>query len=386
MHIDGFRHHFAISLVAFALAAPLAPVWIGPSVATVSAASPLAATLSVLASPVEVANAGPGSFATAIDGQTLFAGDTLRTGPGGMALLTFFDGSESQLGGESQVRVERLEANPAPQIALLQTAGVSVNHVVPMPPGGSFRTETPVATGLVRGTSYIVIVAPGLTCGPGGDQSCTTSMILLTDRNGHVGRVDVKALGSSAESVQLASAGDAAAASRSTTTAARMDSAALAQLEAVAHVGGDPTASRTTEQAARAIAARLADQLVVGTTPDGGSGSPLTLETISAPSTSSAAAIGQESATSNSGPGSGPATTLSQSVARTDNHSDNASPAAAPVTPVAAASRTGSPPSTTPGRADSGTSTPASSAVSAASTTTSRTESSAQSTTPPSAA
>src|SRR5260370_40640938 len=81
-------------------------------------------------------------------------------------------GSESQLGAESTVQIERAEATPAPQIALLQTAGVTMNHVVPMPPGGTFQTDTPAATGLVRGTSYVVVVgdssAAGASAAPGG--------------------------------------------------------------------------------------------------------------------------------------------------------------------------------------------------------------------------
>jgi len=55
----------------------------------------------------------------------------------------------------------RLEVAPGPQIARLQTAGVTLNHVVPMPAGGTFRTDTPAATGLVRGTSYVVVIGVG---------------------------------------------------------------------------------------------------------------------------------------------------------------------------------------------------------------------------------
>src|SRR6266851_6984119 len=171
----------SIATLAVVLAVTLSG-W-GPAASSSAAEMPVGATLKVLALPVEVQVAQTQTFVAAMDGQMLTQGDVVRTGSGGLALLTFFDGSESQLGAESTVHIERAEATPAPQIALLQTAGVTMNHVVPMPPGGSFQTDTPVATGLVRGTSYVVVV---------GDASAT-SVILLTDRDGHVGRVDVAA-------------------------------------------------------------------------------------------------------------------------------------------------------------------------------------------------
>ena len=286
-----------------------------------SAASPLGATVSVLASPVEVASADPGSFAAAIDGQTLYKGDTIRTGPGGMALLTFFDGSESQLDGESQVQIELVIANPAPQIAFLQTAGVTVNHVIPMPEGGSFRTDTPAATGLVRGTSYVVIVGSASTCGPAGDQPCVASMILLTDRNGHVGRVDVAANDSSATAVQLSRAGAVAAASSRTVTASNVDPDALAQLEGVAHVRNDTAASITAEHQVRAIAATLTPVALDEPT--------TASETVSVPEASSAKHdVTEPTTTKDSPPATPPTQTPSKSnasataTAHSDHHTD----------------------------------------------------------------
>src|SRR5712691_3208604 len=173
------------------LAVTLSSWWPAAPVSS-AAAMPIGATLKVLAVPVEIQPAQTQTFVAAFDGQMLSQGDVVRTGPGGLALLTFFDGSESQLGAESTVQIERAEATPAPQIALLQTSGVTMNHVVPMPPGGSFQTDTPVATGLVRGTSYVVVVGDaagagqattsasqsstptGSSCGPTGDRSCAT--------------------------------------------------------------------------------------------------------------------------------------------------------------------------------------------------------------------
>src|SRR6266851_9950769 len=276
----------AVGLLAV-LAVTLSSWWPEASVSS-AAEMPIGATLKVLAGLVEVQPAQTQTFGAALDGQMLSQGDVVRTGPGGLALLTFFDGSESQLGAESTVQIERAEARPAPQIALLQTSGVTMNHVVPMPPGGTFQTDTPVATGLVRGTSYVVVVGEGpgasqpsspvqmvLTCGPNGDRSCATSVILLTDRDGHVGRVDVAAAGSGAAAdgsaapapVRLARAGDAAASDAGQTTAAHLAAAHLEALEAGANARQLPDAARDAEHHAHVVAAALA-RLTTPATPN----------------------------------------------------------------------------------------------------------------------
>jgi hypothetical protein len=266
----------SVATLVAVLAVTLTSWWPAASVSS-AAEIPVGATLKVLAGPVEVQPALTQGFVAASDGQMLNQGDVVRTGPGGLALLTFFDGSESQLGTESTVQIERAAATPAPQIALLQTAGVTTNHVVPMPPGGSFQTDTPAATGLVRGTSYVVVVGdaapsgagqpaagaspsgPRFSCGPSGDRSCATSVILLTDRDGHVGRVDVAAAGAPvALAVRLAKAGDAAASDAGQTAAAHLALAHLQALEAAANARALPDAARDTDHHAHVVAAALA--------------------------------------------------------------------------------------------------------------------------------
>src|SRR6266568_4916248 len=102
-----FQRPLALWLVTLGLAGALAPLWPGSTRETLAAAaSPVGATVSVLAMPVEVAPVELGVFTAAVDKQTLRKGDIVRTGPGGIALLTFFDGSESQLGAESEVQIE----------------------------------------------------------------------------------------------------------------------------------------------------------------------------------------------------------------------------------------------------------------------------------------
>jgi hypothetical protein len=253
----------SIATLVVVLAVTLSGWW--PAASSSAAEMPVGATLKVLALPVEVEVAQTQTFVAATDGQMLGQGDVVRTGPGGLALLTFFDGSETQLGAESTVQIERAEATPAPQIALLQTAGVTMNHVVPMGPGGSFQTDTPAATGLVRGTSYVVVVGDSASATQSTAPTSQTSVILLTDRDGHVGRVDVAhsaagpaAAGGSAAPVRLTRAGDAAASDGAQTNAAHVAAARLQALEAGANARAVPDAARDAERHAHVVATALA--------------------------------------------------------------------------------------------------------------------------------
>jgi hypothetical protein len=214
---------------------------------------PTGATLTVLADPVEVspASAAEGTFLPAVPGQSLAAGDIVRTGDSGLALLTFFDGSESQLSAGSEVQIEQAEYVPAPRIALLQTGGVTINRVIPLPPGGNFRTDTPEATGLVRGTSYVVSVGASpddVTADPSA-----TSIALLTDRDGHVGHVQMVFAGDPDpdEAMDLVEAGDVGAVTGPTCAAGRLDSASLATLESSARDLHDVGGGRQANELAR---------------------------------------------------------------------------------------------------------------------------------------
>jgi hypothetical protein len=96
------------------------------------------ATVSVLAPTVEVALGG-GAFTAARDGQTLSPGDQVRTGSTGVALLTFFDGSETQLTGNTQAQLD------ASTRGYFQSVGTTVNRVrVPVGVGFSSCIRPPV--------------------------------------------------------------------------------------------------------------------------------------------------------------------------------------------------------------------------------------------------
>jgi hypothetical protein len=117
------------------------------------------ATLVVLAGTVMVGNTA--DSIPAVDGQIVQVGDDVWTGPDGLALLTFLDGSETQLQGDSHITVEVPSgAIPGKSVSIFQSAGTTVNHVRHLSPGASFQTDTPSAVAMVRGTTYVVTVMP----------------------------------------------------------------------------------------------------------------------------------------------------------------------------------------------------------------------------------
>src|SRR5215470_3524696 len=135
------------SLLSSALSLPARPA---------EAQVQVGATLSLLAPAVEVATGGR-PFVAARDGQTVSAGDQVRTGPTGVALLTFFDGSETQLTSDGLVLID--SAAPGNLISVFQAIGTSVSRVR-APSASGFQTDTPPATALVRGTTYVVTTLP----------------------------------------------------------------------------------------------------------------------------------------------------------------------------------------------------------------------------------
>ncbi len=151
---------WASGLVALGLALALASATLLSGAGTPPAAGQAApgATLSVLAPAVEVAPKGQG-FAPAVDGQTLGAGDQVRTGDQGLALLTFFDGSETQLTPGTTVQVSQADASSGSSITLQQLVGTTVQQVQHIANGaGGFTINTPTATAVARGTRYAFTV------------------------------------------------------------------------------------------------------------------------------------------------------------------------------------------------------------------------------------
>jgi hypothetical protein len=231
MHVFALLYRSVIpSLLALTLITPVFGLYAPQAVAADLVAG---ATLDIMAAPVQVSSSQAGPFVDAVSGQLLLAGDVVRTGPGGVALLTFFDGSESQLASDSQLQVQRADYNPAPRIVLFQSAGVSINRVIPLPPGGSFETDTPTAIGLVRGTSYLVNVSA-----PTSAATPPRSMVAASDD----------------QVASTASASDDQGASTPTATASE-DQVASTASASDDQGASTPTATAADDQGASAVAA-----------------------------------------------------------------------------------------------------------------------------------
>ena len=92
-----WRTWCVVAVVAAALGLP----------SVVSAQTEVAATLSVLAGPVERIPAGAGVAEPGVSGMNLVDGDRIKTGVGGIALITFLNGSTVTLLSETEVTVKQ---------------------------------------------------------------------------------------------------------------------------------------------------------------------------------------------------------------------------------------------------------------------------------------
>lgn len=122
------------------------------------------ATLGVIEGTVEVRR-GEGAYVAGREGQTLQAGDAVRTGFDGRAEIEYFDGSLTRLDGDTTFTLRELASMPdEPDSKLIeaeQAEGRTFERVTEITDSQSrFDVETPTATASVRGTSYVLTVHP----------------------------------------------------------------------------------------------------------------------------------------------------------------------------------------------------------------------------------
>src|SRR5439155_18709455 len=98
-------------------------------------------TLTVVDGAVLISHRGA-DFTPARDGDVLNASDTIRTGTGAAAEITYFEGSSVRLEADTEIVVERLrtEADGGTVIGMMQTLGAP-GHGVTKPTTGSSRSE-----------------------------------------------------------------------------------------------------------------------------------------------------------------------------------------------------------------------------------------------------
>jgi hypothetical protein len=119
------------------------------------------ATLETRQPDVQWSPAGVARWVSVPDRQAVGAGDRVRTGPNARARLVYFEGTVTEIGSETGILVQRLEAGSEGNIItrLFQAAGTSVSRVLQLAdPAASFEVETPAASAFVRGTTLRVHV------------------------------------------------------------------------------------------------------------------------------------------------------------------------------------------------------------------------------------
>lgn len=111
-------------LSAAVVGALMLPALAGPAEAQSGAGGATVATLSVLAPPVEHVAAGARDRRPSGEGMNLAEGDTVITGPGGVALVTFLDGTTVTVEPGSAVVVRQADArNGESSVRLLILVG-----------------------------------------------------------------------------------------------------------------------------------------------------------------------------------------------------------------------------------------------------------------------
>src|SRR5215207_9694786 len=106
------------------------------------------ATLETRQPDVQWSPAGAARWVSVPDRQAVGAGDRIRTGPNASARLVYFEGTVTEIGAETGILVQRLEAGSEGNIitGLFQAAGTTVSRVVQLlDPAPSFEVETPAA-------------------------------------------------------------------------------------------------------------------------------------------------------------------------------------------------------------------------------------------------
>jgi hypothetical protein len=116
------------------------------------------ATMTVLRGSVAVIRTDGSAIQPAPTGTDVFPGDEIRTLSVSGALITFFSGTEIELGDDTVLVVERVSRQgERVDVALKQVAGATLNRVQTFTDAGSaYRIEANGAVMLVRGTTFLL--------------------------------------------------------------------------------------------------------------------------------------------------------------------------------------------------------------------------------------
>jgi len=105
-------------------------------------------TLTVADGAVLISHDGA-EFGSARAGDVLVAGDTIRTGTGGAAEITYFDGSSMRVDAQTETAVATLRASGGESVSTFGRAWRAITKLIS---GGSrYEERTPSSTASVRG-------------------------------------------------------------------------------------------------------------------------------------------------------------------------------------------------------------------------------------------
>lgn len=116
-------------------------------------------TVTVISGDILVRHGATGPFVTATDGEILTAGDTVRTGEGSRAVLTYFEGSTVSVEPNSELTIETASSlgDGSTVVVMQQTFGRTWHVVTKLITGNSkYEVKTPASTASVRGTAFQV--------------------------------------------------------------------------------------------------------------------------------------------------------------------------------------------------------------------------------------
>lgn len=138
------------------IAACFFTLWAAPVLAQVS---PPAGIIKSVAGAVSVVRFGGQS--SAVLGQGVFEGDTLKTGPDGRLGVTLKDGTRLSLGGNTELRIDSFAYAPAESrvglvLKLLRGAITYVSGRIAQLAPGAVKIETPTSVIGIRGTHLLI--------------------------------------------------------------------------------------------------------------------------------------------------------------------------------------------------------------------------------------
>jgi hypothetical protein len=133
-------------------------LWTSPA-GTVHAQVQQVATLTILRGQVAIVRPNGSSVQPVASGATVNTGDEIRTISKSGALITFFSGTEIEMGEETILVVEQLsKQGDKIDVSLRQVLGATVNRVQSIAgTGSSYEIQAGGAVALVRGTTFAMV-------------------------------------------------------------------------------------------------------------------------------------------------------------------------------------------------------------------------------------